>query len=244
METNHNTTIGEIVASDFRTAAVFSKHGIDFCCKGQRSITEVCEKNNLNPDSLTQELKEVMHNKGGESIDYKSWPLDLLADYVEKKHHRYVEEKTPTLIQFLNKLCKVHGASHPELFEITELFTASAQDLAAHMKKEELILFPFIRKMAEAKLYNRDVATPHFGTVENPVEMMKHEHEVEGDRFRQIASLTDNYTPPEDACNTYKVTFAMLEEFEKDLHTHIHIENNIMFPRAIALEKTFEAVPQ
>ena len=244
METNHNTTIGEIVASDFRTAAVFSKHGIDFCCKGQRSISEVCEKNNLNPNSLTQELNEVMNNKGGESIDYKSWPLDLLADYVEKKHHRYVEEKTPTLIQFLNKLCKVHGGTHPELFEITELFTGSAQDLAAHMKKEELILFPFIRKMAEAKAQNRDIATPHFGTVENPVEMMKHEHEVEGDRFRQIAALTDNYTPPADACNTYKVTFAMLEEFEKDLHTHIHIENNIMFPRAIELEKTFATLAQ
>ena len=242
METNNNTTIGEIVAHDFRTAAVFSKHGIDFCCKGQRSIDEVCQKNNLNPAHLSQELNDVMSNKGGESIDFKTWPLDLLADYVEKKHHRYVEEKTPTLIQFLNKLCKVHGGTHPELFEITALFTSSAQDLAAHMKKEELILFPFIRKMAEAKSQNRDLATPHLGTVENPVEMMKHEHEVEGDRFRKIAELTNNYTPPTDACNTYKVTFAMLQEFEQDLHTHIHIENNIMFPRAIAVEKTFEAL--
>ena len=242
METNNNTTIGEIVAHDFRTAAVFYKHGIDFCCKGQRSIEDVCQKNTLNPTRLSQELNEVMSNKGVESIDFKSWPLDLLADYVEKKHHRYVEEKTPTLIQFLNKLCKVHGETHPELFEITELFTGSAQDLAAHMKKEELILFPFIRKMAEAKSQNRDLATPHFGTVENPVEMMKHEHEVEGDRFRKISELTDNYTPPVDACNTYKVTFEMLQEFEQDLHTHIHIENNIMFPRAIAVEKTFEAL--
>ena len=244
MEFNNNTTIGEIVANDFRTAAVFSKHGIDFCCKGQRSIDEVCEKNNLNQSFLSQELTDVMNNKGGESIDYKSWPLDLLADYVEKKHHRYVVEKTPTLIQFLNKLCKVHGAAHPELFEITELFTGSAEDLASHMNKEETILFPFIRLMAEAKSQNRDIATPHFGTVENPVEIMKHEHEVEGDRFRKIAELTNNYTPPADACNTYKVTFAMLDEFEKDLHTHIHIENNIMFPRAMALEKTFEAVTQ
>ena len=242
METNNNTTIGEIVAHDFRTAAVFSKHGIDFCCKGQRSIEEVCTKNNLSSSSLTQELNDVMGNKGGESIDYKSWPLDLLADYVEKKHHRYVEEKTPTLIQFLNKLCKVHGATHPELFEITSLFTSSAEDLAAHMKKEESILFPFIRKMVEAKAQSRAIAAPHFGSVENPVEMMKHEHEVEGDRFRKIVILTDNYTPPADACNTYKVTFAMLQEFEQDLHTHIHIENNIMFPRAIALEKTFESV--
>ena len=242
MVVDTNKTIGEMVADDFRTASVFSANKIDFCCKGQRSIDEVCQKNNLNPAHLSQELNDVMSNKGGESIDFKTWPLDLLADYVEKKHHRYVEEKTPTLIQFLNKLCKVHGGTHPELFEITALFTSSAQDLAAHMKKEELILFPFIRKMAEAKSQNRDLATPHFGTVENPVEMMKHEHEVEGDRFRKIAELTNNYTPPTDACNTYKVTFAMLQEFEQDLHTHIHIENNIMFPRSIALEKTFETL--
>ena len=239
METNNNTTIGEIVAHDFRTAAVFSKHGIDFCCKGQRSIDEVCQKNNLNPAHLSQELNDVMSNKGGESIDFKTWPLDLLADYVEKKHHRYVEEKTPTLIQFLNKLCKVHGGTHPELFEITALFTSSAQDLAAHMKKEELILFPFIRKMAEAKSQNRDLATPHFGTVENPIAMMQDEHLTEGERFVKIAALTNNYTPPSDACNTYKVTYSMLQEFEQDLHKHIHLENNILFPKAIEMQKRF-----
>jgi regulator of cell morphogenesis and NO signaling len=125
------------------------------------------------------------------------------------------------------------------LFEINELFVESAKDLGAHMKKEELILFPFIKKMIAAKQKGENVEKPHFGSVENPVAMMKHEHTVEGDRFVKIAALTSNYQFPEDSCGTYQVTFKMLEDFEKDLHTHIHLENNILFPKAIELEKTF-----
>lgn len=242
METTNKVTIGEIVAQDFRTAAIFSRYGIDFCCKGHRTLEEVCEKKNIDEDMLTAQLEAAMKNSDGQSIDYKVWPLDLLTDYIEKTHHRYIEEKTPALLQFLNKLCKVHGERHPELFEINSLFTQSAGDLAAHLKKEELILFPFIRKMVNAQMRQEYLEMPHFGTVENPVAMMKEEHSAEGERFEKIAELTNNYTPPADACNTYRVTFAMLQEFETDLHRHIHIENNILFPKAIALEKTFEQV--
>ncbi|MBF6608713.1 MAG: iron-sulfur cluster repair di-iron protein [Flavobacterium sp.] len=230
-------TIGEIVAEDFRTAAVFSKYGIDFCCKGNRTLEEVCEKKNVSVNTLTEELTRAASDLSGNGTDYQSWPSDLLIDYIEKKHHRYVEEKSPVLIQYLNKLCKVHGERHPELFTIHDLFYESAGELAAHMKKEELMLFPFIKKMIKAKAGNLPLENPHFGTVENPVAMMKDEHTTEGERFEEIAKLTDNYTPPADACSTYRVTFAMLQEFEQDLHTHIHLENNILFPRAIAMEK-------
>ena len=185
------------------------------------------------------EINTVLNNKRGETIDYKSWPLDLLVEYIEKKHHRYVEEKIPVLRQFLDKLGRVHGERHPELFKINELFTASAGELASHMKKEELILFPFVKKMVKAKLENGAIQSPQFGTVENPITMMMVEHDNEGQRFRDIAELTDNYNPPADACNTYKVTYAMLDEFEKDLHLHIHLENNILFPEAIKLEQQF-----
>ncbi|MCL5127520.1 iron-sulfur cluster repair di-iron protein [Algibacter sp. L4_22] len=242
METLHTDTqkqIGQFVAEDFRTAAVFSKHKIDFCCNGNRSIEEACEKKGIDSNRLLEELEVVLNTSTGQSIDYKSWPLDLLAEYIEKKHHRYVEEKIPVLRQFLDKLCKVHGERHPELFKINELFTASAGELSAHLKKEELVLFPFIKKMVKATLDKSAVQAPHFGTVENPIAMMMEEHDTEGGRFRQIAELTDNYTPPADACNTYKVTYAMLEEFEKDLHLHIHLENNILFPEAVKLEKQF-----
>ncbi|UPS91592.1 iron-sulfur cluster repair di-iron protein [Bizionia sp. M204] len=242
METLHKNMskpIGEYVADDFRTAAVFSNYGIDFCCKGHRTVEEVCNKNGVNPDELLSKLDAILESKGNNAIDYKSWPLDLLADYIEKTHHRYVEEKIPVLRQFLDKLCKVHGGNHPELFKINELFTGCAGELAAHMKKEELILFPFIKKMVKATLDGQAIEAPHFGTVENPIAMMMEEHENEGERFRKIALITNNYTPPADACNTYKVTYAMLDEFEKDLHLHIHLENNILFPEAAKLEQRF-----
>lgn len=238
MNIQQNNTIGELVAQDYRTASVFQAHGIDFCCRGNRSITEVCEKNNVSADQLIQELEAVVSHQAIANADYQNWPLDVLADHIEKTHHRYIEDKTPAIKQYLDKLCKVHGDRHPELFEITAIFNESAGDLAAHMKKEELILFPFIRKMADAVRHGKTVGKAHFGSVENPVAMMREEHDAEGERFRTIARLSDNYTPPEDACATYKVTFAMLAEFENDLHLHIHLENNILFPKAIEMQQT------
>lgn len=231
-------TIGEMVAEDFRVAAIFKKHKIDFCCNGNRSLEEACEKKHLQVAEIYDEIINLP-SKNGSETDYNSWPLDLLADYVEKTHHRYVEEKSIILLQFLDKLCKVHGDRHPELFKITELFSESAKELAAHMKKEELILFPFIKKMVDSKQKGEILKTSHFGSVENPIGMMIHDHDVEGERFREIARLTNNYQFPADACGTYQVTYKMLEDFENDLHRHIHLENNILFPKAVLLEKTF-----
>lgn len=239
MSTITHRKIGDFVAEDFRTAAVFNKYGIDFCCRGNRTLEEVCAKNKIEATVLIDDLTLVLNTKSENAIDYKSWPLDLLVDYIEKTHHRYVEEKAPIIKQFLNKLCKVHGERHPELFEINELFIASAGELAQHMKKEELILFPFIRKMVKAELTNSPIEAPGFGTVKNPITMMMQEHDNEGVRFRKIAEITNNYTPPADACNTYRVTFAMLKEFEQDLHKHIHLENNILFPAGEKLESKF-----
>ena len=241
METLEQITIGEYVAKDFRTAALFSKYAIDFCCNGNRSLEEACQKKAVNPDVLLQEIEAVLSSKSDSGIDYNAWPIDLLADYIEKTHHRYVSEKTPILLQFLDKLSRVHGANHPELLLINELFKGCAAELAQHMKKEELVLFPFIKKMVHATLSDELIELPHFETIQNPIAMMMHEHDTEGVRFRKIAELSHNYTPPADGCNTYKVTFAMLEEFEQDLHKHIHLENNILFPKAAKLEKDFTA---
>ncbi|WP_026038732.1 iron-sulfur cluster repair di-iron protein [Myroides injenensis] len=235
-----NRTVGSYVAQDFRTAAIFNKYGIDFCCKGGRTLDEVCDKKKIRKADVEDELDRLLSQKAENNIDFRQWPLDLLADYIEKTHHRYVEEKIPVLLQFLNKLCKVHGDRHPELFAINELFIGCAEELSQHLKKEELVLFPFIRKMVDATISGRELDTPHFGSVQNPVAMMMHEHDGEGERFRKIAALTNNYTPPADACNTYKVTYAMLKEFEEDLHKHIHLENNILFPSAVVLEQKFE----
>ncbi|OXG00150.1 regulator of cell morphogenesis and NO signaling [Flavobacterium araucananum] len=239
MENLKNKTIGSFVAQDFRTAGVFTKYQIDFCCKGNRTLNEVCEKQNIDPDTLLQNLNDVLESENNNGVDFNSWPLDLMVDYIEKTHHRYVEDKTIILTQFLDKLCKVHGAAHPELFKVNELFTAGAEELAQHMKKEELILFPFIKRMVKTKQEDGVLSQPSFGTVSNPIAMMMHEHDNEGDRYREIASLTNNYTPPSDGCTTYKVAFAMLKEFEEDLHKHIHLENNILFNKAVILEKEF-----
>lgn len=237
MNFQENNIIGELVAQDYRAAAVFKKYGIDFCCQGNRTIEDACVAKNLDSKLVVTDLNSINQVSSEGTTDYKSWPIDLLADYIEKKHHRYVEEKTQEIKPYLDKICRVHGERHPELFEINEHFNAAAGELATHMKKEELVLFPFVRKMAKAKQENTVPDTPHFGTVENPIQMMMNEHTTEGERFRKIETLSNNYTPPQDACNTYRVTFALLKEFEQDLHLHIHLENNILFPKAIELEK-------
>lgn len=237
MNIQENQIIGELVAKDYRTASVFKKYGIDFCCQGNRTINQACEKKNIDSKSVVNDLDAVIQLQGDNTIDYKSWPLDLLADYIEKKHHRYVVEKTAEILLYLDKVCRVHGDRHPELFEINEHFNKTAGELAMHMKKEELILFPFVRKLANAKQNGSNVVAPPFGTIQNPIEAMMQEHTNEGDRFRLIEELSNNYTAPQDACNTYAVTFGLLKEFEQDLHLHIHLENNILFPKAIELEK-------
>ena len=237
MNIQEDQIIGELVANDYRTASVFKKYGIDFCCQGNRTINDACEAKKIDEKLVVGDLNNLIQSKSEGAIDFQSWPIDLLADYIEKKHHRYVEEKSLEIKPYLDKVCRVHGERHPELLEIKEHFYATAGELAMHMKKEELMIFPYIRKMAKAKQENTKVELPNFGSVKNPIQAMMDEHTTEGDRFRKIEELSNNYTAPEDGCNTYRVTFALLNEFEQDLHMHIHLENNILFPRAIELEK-------
>ena len=234
--------IGEVVADNYKTATIFKKHKIDFCCQGGRTIDEACQKQGISRWELLLDLEDVLKDDKSDTTDYQSWPLDLLADYIEKKHHRYVEQRSFEIRPFLDKICKVHGERHPELLEVNQLFTESVGELAQHMKKEELMLFPHIRKMVESQRNGRAPQAPHFGTVKNPIGMMMQEHEVEGERFRKIAELTTDYQPPADACNTYRVSFALLREFEEDLHLHIHLENNILFPKAKAMEEEIEGM--
>ncbi len=238
MNITKDSIIGELVAHDYKTATVFKRNKIDFCCNGNRSIEDACDKKKVDINQLIEDLQNVGTAQSDSQIDYASWPLDLLADYIEKKHHRYVVEKSQEIMPFLVKIVRVHGSQHPELLEVLDLFQGAVEDLTHHMEKEEGILFPYIRSMVAAKSQGTSVAVP-FGTVQNPINVMMQEHLHEGERFRTIADLTDNYTMPEGGCTTYRVTFAMLKEFEDDLHLHIHLENNILFPKSIAFEKQF-----
>ena len=230
------TQVGDLVAHDYRTATVFKNNKIDFCCKGNRSIEEVCNQQNIQEEPLIEELNAIVSSTDSTGENFQNWDLDLLVDYIEKKHHRYVRSRIPELLSYIEKVARVHGERHPELIEIRRLFFSSAQDLASHMQKEENILFPYIKKLVSEDPLEK----PAFGSAVNPIQMMKSEHDNEGERFRAIARLSQEYTPPEDACTTYRVAFAMLKEFEEDLHKHIHLENNILFPRAIKAEKNIK----
>ena len=240
MNITEKSNVGSLVAGDYRLAEVFKKYKIDFCCNGNRTVEDACLQKGVPYPGLIRELAAQSEAPDKSVIDYNSWPIDVLADHIEKKHHRYVVEKIPVIKSYLDKICKVHGDRHPELFKIAELFNEAAGELSKHMKKEELILFPFIHNLIKAKDSGYKLNRPSFGSVDSPIRMMNHEHDAEGERFRRIAQLCNNYTVPADGCNTYKVSFALLKEFEEDLHLHIHLESNILFPKTMEMEKVVE----
>jgi regulator of cell morphogenesis and NO signaling len=235
MEINNQSIIGKIVAENYKAASVFKKYKIDFCCNGNRSIADASRKKQMDEDTLINELKEATGEKNQGEIDFKSFPLDLLVDYIEKTHHRYIDSKIPEITPYLDKIVSVHGDNHPELYEVERLFKESAGDLTAHLRKEELMLFPYIRQLVKEQISGEKKPVTKIGDAAEYIALMEDEHETEGERFRNISELTDDYTPPSDACNTYRVTLSLLQEFEEDLHRHIHLENNILFPKAIAL---------
>lgn len=237
MKTIKNKTVAEVVAENIKTAHVFKKHGIDFCCGGGITIEKACEKKQLDYQTLKNELLQV--DDAPKAYNYNSWKLDFLIDHIINVHHAYVEESIPLILQYSNKVAKVHGHHYTEVIEINKLFTEVANELAAHLKKEEIILFPYIKKLLKYKNEDLELTKPPFETVNNPIKMMEEEHETAGNIFKKIAKLTNNYTPPEGACNTFKALYAKLDEFEQDLHQHIHLENNILHPKAKKLEQSF-----
>lgn len=238
MNITSQNIVGDLVAQDYRTAPVFKKHGIDFCCKGNRTIAEACQSKEKEIDPLLNELNEILNQHQKKTQNYQDWSMDFLADYIVNTHHVYVRKRIEEIPPFLNKVCNVHGHASPELHEIQFLFSQAADDLCMHMMKEEQILFPYIKILAQSLKTVVTPEIPPYGTVENPIRMMRYEHELEGDRFSKISNLSNNYTPPEWGCKTYQVVYALLKEFEEDLHMHIHLENNILFQKAIEAERT------
>ena len=232
------TPIGQIVASNYNTARVFTAHNLDFCCGGGITLSKACQQNGINLNEIITELEVVFNSDESQSISSEN--PDQLIDNIINVHHRYVETTVPTLQLYLDKICRVHGHNHQELLEIKQHFDEGAKALLDHMRKEELILFPFIKAMVASRKNDFKLSAPHFGDIENPIQMMEHEHDIEGTRFKRISELSSHYQVPEDACQTYKVTYAMLKEFEDDLHKHIHLENNVLFPEARQLYNEFK----
>ena len=240
MELELETTIRQIVRNDHRAATVFEKYAIDFCCGGDKSLDAVCSSRGIDLASVRRELQGLKDSPSDATFRPAEWDLGVLADYIVNNHHRYVRRALPQLTAHLEKLVSVHGRNHPELSDITPSFHQVAGELTQHMQKEEFLLFPYIKTLTTANGENRP-ARPPFGSVRNPIRMMEAEHQSAGDAFSRIRTLSGDLTPPPDACETYRVTYKELVEFERDLHQHIHLENNILFPKAIELEEAIFA---
>lgn len=230
MSTDTNTqTIGEIVANDFRAASLFKNVGIDFCCGGNKSLTQACEEKGVDKASFIQQLETLAQTPVSGAMNFKEWELSFLSDYIINTHHKFVLKNLPELVFYTQKIAAVHGDHHPELIEVAELFTKINEELLQHLKNEEEVLFPAI-KLAASNI------TPEVkSTIVSEITRMNGEHEFAGGAMDKINVLTNNYFIPEDACNTYRVSLKLLEQFEDDLHIHVHLENNILFPKALKL---------
>ena len=236
-----NLTLGQIVKRDCRTAAVFEKFSLDFWCGGGDPFEHACHAADVDPALVAKELEGILIDQDG-STDFDAWPLHVLMDYIVERHHAYIVEKTPQIKRHLDKIIDVHAHGHPELREIRALFFEIAGELAIHLKKEEIMVFPFIRNIERAQVTNGRAVSPLFNSVHFPIGLMTKDHEREGAKFGSIAKLTGHYSIPPHASRTFMTTYHLLRDFERDLHIHIHLENNILFPKAVALEEQLNVI--
>lgn len=230
-------TIGEMVVKDYRKAQVFKKLGIDFCCGGKKTVEEVCRTKGLDVERVKAELNAVSGEAEQNGNNFDNWNLDFLADYIVNTHHDYVRTNVPFITELASKVASVHGKQHPELVKVADIFNRLGKDLRLHLVKEETIVFPFIKGLLLNEKTGKNSPAKAFDSIQTPTQMMELEHEQAGDDLAEIRNLTRDYTLPEDACTSYTVLFKKLQQFENDLFNHVHLENNILFPKAIALEK-------
>ncbi len=230
-------SVGEIVAEDYRRAGVLKRYGIDFCCGGGRTLQAACEKRGVALGEIEQALAMADDRSGTAApARAETWSPDFLADYIVNVHHAYVRENIPVLRAFTEKVARVHGGTHPETVEIAGLFDELATELEDHLEDEEGALFPYVRDLVAARREGREPERPTFGSIGASIEELEREHEHAGALLREIRRLSSDFTPPEHACATFRAAYAKLEEFEDDLHLHVHLENNVLFPKAAALE--------
>ena len=224
-----NTTIGEIVAKDFRTAEVFREAGIDFCCGGNKSIEDACTEKSVNPDQIMERISALKEKPVNQALNFNEWDLVFLCDYIVNTHHKFVLKSLPDLLFYTGKIADVHGEHHPELVKVAELTRQVNDELLQHLKQEEEVLFPAIKKAL------KDPSPEVQDVIHREIERMTGEHDFAGSAMATINELTSGYQVPGDGCNTYQVALNMLKQFEDDLHVHVHLENNILYPKALKL---------
>jgi regulator of cell morphogenesis and NO signaling len=218
-------TVGQIAAALPASVRVFEKHGIDFCCGGAVPLTDACRRAGVDPALLLHEIDQAVQVPSSDATDWLTAPIPALIDHILDTHHVYMKAQLPRLEAMLAKVLQAHGDRHGEtLRELAAVYAPMKAELDAHLLKEERILFPMILTGAS-----------HCGGVQNPIRVMLYEHDSAGDALLQMRRITADYTPPPDACNTFRALYHELSEMERDLHRHIHLENNILFPRALSL---------
>ncbi len=231
-------TVRDYAIETPQTIPVFEKLGIDYCCGGNRPLEEACASANVNLEQVLKSLETALAEPPRPTDhEVRAGSLAELISHIVRTHHAYVRTQVPEVGRLLDKVHSKHGESHPELAEIRETFNALGQELMTHLMKEENILFPYIERMEESVRQHEPILPPPFGTVANPVRMMEHEHDDAGAALRTLREASQGYNPPEDACTSFRALYTALGNFEKDLHQHIHLENNVLFPRALAMEK-------
>ncbi len=241
MTLSSTMTVREVALELPQATRVFESMKIDYCCGGDKPLGEACASAGVDVEKLVRMLEEAGQVEAQESgsVDFQKASLADLITHILDKHHVYTKQEMPRLEALILKVIGAHGANHPELNGIGELFQQACADLTPHMFKEEQVLFPYILEMEKAQTQKRPAPFAPFGTVKNPVRMMMTEHDTVGDILRELRALSSDYTVPADGCISYQTLYQALEAFEKDLHQHIHLENNILFPRAIEMEGSF-----
>lgn len=232
-------TLGEIATKDIRKAEIFKKYGLDFCCGGNKTVREACEGKGLNVAEVEKELQQSSKDYSSRPMPYNEWEEGFLADYIINTHHSYVKKNLPDLMKYGLKVAQVHGTAHPELVTIYRLVEELNKEMTEHMEKEEKILFPFIKKVSAAENKKDVFSNAGFGSVKNPIDMMQHEHEKVGKNLELIRNFSKDFALPADACASYKLYFKMLEDFESDIFLHVHLENNILFPKVLQMSKQY-----
>ena len=228
-------SLAQIVNNNHRAAIVFEKYHLDFCCKGKRTLAQACTESELKAEEVLSDLERTIQSSSSSiAINYDNLSLAQLAEYILMTHHSFVKKEMPVILGYLQKVVSKHGDRHPEMIKVLQLFTAVKEEMEGHMQKEELILFPRIKDIEHQLTEGKQIIINSTYLL-SPINMMEQEHDHAGSLLAEIRQLINDYNPPADACTTYRLCYASLQAFELDLHQHVHLENNILFPKAMQL---------
>lgn len=224
--------VGEIVADNFKAAQIFTKYGIDFCCGGGISLQKASEKHNIDTNNLVSELNETDKMNSGEHQNYAAWEVEYLINHIIQTHHQFVRTKTVEISSYAKKVARVYGEQYPENLAISEKFELLSAEMMQHLSDEEQIVFPLILDIKTKRMKGEMPSDTQIRKLKDEIEHMESDHEGAGNILKELRQLSNQFTPPADACTTYRILYKNLELFESDLHLHVHLENNILFKKA------------